>query len=215
MNSVEYLVSYGRSGGLGRFIAEPAPQFRRGQRVVVNSVRGAEIGAVLCLATAAHARLLQTPATGQVLRLATAADFAADAEVRTLEQRVFDRSRCLAVTSGLPMEILDIEIPLECRQAILQILSSAVCDPTDLVECLEREFDLDVRLEDLATPRIEEDEHGGCGEPNCGRENGGCTSCSSANGGCATGCGSKAFDIRQYFGHLREQMEVKGRVTIL
>src|SRR5205823_6165726 len=62
------------SVGVGRFAAEPGLCCARGDRVVVESRRGMELGAVLCPTTPRHARLLPDPALGRLVRLATAAD---------------------------------------------------------------------------------------------------------------------------------------------
>ena len=48
-----YLVSHGRSGGLGRFSAPPSSKLNRGDRVLIDSPRGREVGTVLCEAKAA------------------------------------------------------------------------------------------------------------------------------------------------------------------
>jgi hypothetical protein len=68
-------------------------------------------------------------------------------------------------------------------------------------------------MHNLALPAQEE--HGGCGEPNCGRVNGGgCTDCATG-GGCATGCGTGKADMKDYFAHLRAKMEQRNMTPLL
>jgi cell fate regulator YaaT (PSP1 superfamily) len=212
----EYLVSHGHSGGFGRFAAAQPLACRRGDRVVVESARGLELGMVLCPATAGHVRLLPPAAAGKLLRHATAEDERTQERLRSRSHQLFEESRRLAGVLGLPLEVLDVELLLDGRQLILQHLAWQECDPAPLVDALARAHDLVVRLESLAAlagPPEEEEGHGGCGQPGCGRaKGGGCTSCGS--GGC-TSCGSGGVDLRAYFAHLRGQMEQQHQRTSL
>jgi hypothetical protein len=210
----EYLVSHGSSGGVGRFAAGPGQSYRRGERVVVESRRGLELGVVLCPTTPRHARLLADPAPGRLVRPATEAD---EAEARRLRERshiLFAEGRRLAAEAGLPFEILDVELMLDGRRAIVQHLRWAECDYGPFAEALGGAHGVDVLMEDLAVPPAPVEEHGGCGEPGCGRANGGggCSSCGTG-GGCSS-CGGKV-DMRDYFAHLRAKMEQKQRVPLL
>jgi hypothetical protein len=67
-------------------------------------------------------------------------------------------------------------------------------------------------MHNLAVPPAASD--GGCGEPNCGRTSGGCTSCGTG-GGCATGCGGARPDMTEYFAHLRAKMERRDFTPLL
>ena len=62
-----YLVNYGQAGYLGRFLA--AASYGRGDRVVVCSERGVELGTILC-----EAGTLGPNGAGEVIRSATDAD---------------------------------------------------------------------------------------------------------------------------------------------
>src|SRR5262245_7495938 len=65
-----YLVRYGRMNHVGRFLAE-ADGFARGDRVVVRSCRGTELGRVLVRLP----RVEATDARAAILRGATSLDF--------------------------------------------------------------------------------------------------------------------------------------------
>ena len=58
METPEYLISYGNAVDFGRFQCDQPLQLRRGDRAIVQSQRGLEIGAVLCQARPGHTRLL-------------------------------------------------------------------------------------------------------------------------------------------------------------
>ncbi len=211
---IEYLVSYGKNGAFGRFAATKDLVLRRGEAAVVHSPRGLELGAILCPATANHARLLASAAAGRILRRATAEDRAAADRGTALALRVFEDSRRLAGELHLPLEILDVEVLLDDKKAVLQYVSAETVDLAPLADRLAQDHDLFLLLENLALPGkdAEEETHGGCGKPDCGRaKGGGCSDCGS--GGCSS-CGSGKVDMRIYFAHLRTQMEQR-RVPLL
>jgi hypothetical protein len=218
--ALQYVVSFGNSGGVGVFTAEEPLPLRRGARVAIRSPRGVEAGTVLCPATLGQARLLGATASGPLLRVLGSDDDARLTDLRLLAQRVFASSRQQAIERGLSVDILDVEILLDGQQAVLHLVG---VEPQldDFAQALERHFDLQIRFENLtqpATPADEhaDDEHGGCGKPDCGRTEGGtggCTTCSTG-GGCSSSCGVKV-DMRDYFGHLREKMEKSPRRSLV
>jgi hypothetical protein len=202
----EYLVSHGKSGGFGRFRAVEPLVCQRGDRVVVRSARGFELGVVMCPATARHAHLLKDRSMGELLRRATSEDEQRAELLRQHSQCLFEDTRRSVSALSLPLEVLDAEILLDGRSAIIQHLRWADCDLEPLVQTLSHQHDLTLLMEDLALPGEPEESHGGCGQPNCGRAQGGaCSSCGS-DGGCSS-CGSGKVDLRAYFAHLRTKME--------
>jgi cell fate regulator YaaT (PSP1 superfamily) len=211
MTTLEYLVSYGGAGDFGRFHAAAPLACRRGDRVVVRSHRGLELGSVLCPATPGHAHFLPNTTVGQLLRPASAEDEAQAGHQRERAAALCEDARHLAVERGLPLEVLDAEMLLDGEQAILHHLHWADFDERELVSALSRQYDLRVRLHALKSEAAEEEEHG-CGRPDCGGGSGGCSSCSS--GGCST-CGAGTTDMRAYFAALREQMQRQDRVPLL
>lgn len=208
----EYLVSHGKTGVVGRFLAHDVASYRRGDRVVIQGERGLAIGTVLCEATERHARILAATGHGRLLRAVHPDDEHALEQARTLAERIYTESRRLAVEMGLALEVMDVEMTLDGSRAIVQCLAGA-CDPAPLLDALAATHGVQVWLENLADPLEEEEEHG-CGKPDCGKsEGGGCSTCSSG-GGCSS-CGSGKVDMRDYFGHLREQMESSKRTQLL
>jgi cell fate regulator YaaT (PSP1 superfamily) len=213
--TLQYVVSFGSNGGVGVFTADEPLALQRGARVVIRSPRGVEAGTVRCRATLGQARLLGASASGPLLRVLGSEDDARLSAQRLLSQRVFERSRQQALERGLSLDILDAEILLDGQQAVLHFVGD---EPQldDFAQALERHFDLQMRFENLAQPAAhDEEEHGGCGKPDCGKSAGGaggCTTCSTG-GGCSS-CGVKV-DMRDYFGHLREKMEKSPRRSLV
>jgi cell fate regulator YaaT (PSP1 superfamily) len=210
----QYVVSFGTSGAVGVFIADHPLPLRRGDRVVIDSPRGIEVGAVLCPASLRQARWLGTEASGRLLRQVTPEDDEQLSGQDSFRQHLFEAARRQVVQQELPIEVLDVEIMLDGRRAIVQYLGDEAATET-FAEMLERQFRIDIRVESLAgaSARGEEQSQGGCGKPDCGRGQGGCSACGT-QGGCST-CGSHGgVDLRPYFAHLREKMERERRTLL-
>jgi cell fate regulator YaaT (PSP1 superfamily) len=213
----QYVVSFGKGGGVGVFTAHEPMPLLRGDRVVVRSPRGIEAGSVLCAATLGQARLLGATAAGPLLRPLGTKDDALLRELRPRARQLFEAARQDAREQCLALEILDVEILLDEQQAILQFVGD---EPQldGFAQLLEQRFGLQIRLENLAQPSApsEEAEHGGCGKPDCGRAEGGeggCTTCSTG-GGCSSCASGSKVDLRDYFGHLREKMQKDQRLPL-
>jgi hypothetical protein len=201
----QFVVSYGKSGALGVFTSSEFLFLRRGQRVLVKTSRGTEVGSVLCPASIMQARLLGASSSGLLLRVLTLQDESDHDRLAGIEQSIFETGRAWAKRDGLELEILDVNVLFDGAIAIVQFVGNDAGSKS-LAEALEQRFALAVRLENLTAAK-EEHEHFHCDKPDCGRANGGdgCTTC-GAGGGCST-CGSGATDLREYFGHLRAKME--------
>jgi hypothetical protein len=216
MEVQEYLVSYGTTGEFGRFRPVRPLACCRGDRVVVCSHRGLELGVLLCEARPGHAHFLPNTSVGQLVRPAGPDDEREADRQAGRAGELFDGARRLAAELGLPLEVLDVEVLLDGEQAILHHLHWAEFDERDLVAGLSRRHGLRVRLHSLRTaPAEPEGEEHGCGRPGCGKTaGGGCSTCGSG-GGCST-CGSGKEDVRAYFASLREQMHQRqGRVPLV
>jgi hypothetical protein len=183
MGDLEYMLSYGTAGDFGRFRCAEPLACRRGDQVVVGSPRGHELGVIMRPAGPGHGRLLADQFVGQILRLATAEDFQLAERMQQRGQRLFEDSRRLVRELDLPMEILDVEILLDGRQAVLHYLRWTDCDPRPLMDPLSQKYRLLITLHDLALPEREEaEEHleqASCGDGGCG--SGGCGSCRAGN----------------------------------
>jgi cell fate regulator YaaT (PSP1 superfamily) len=212
-----HLVSHGKSGGLGCFVADTAQSLERGTIVVVETLRGVEAGTIVGPATQRQARLLGPILAGRLLRPFTQADAENWSQQQHLSQTIFDRARTLSDELQLPLEILDVDIFFDGSQAIVQFLGPDDAGLETLAEKLEASFLAPIRFENLHQPFVpEEDHHGGCGKPDCGKTSGGsCTTCSTG-GGCSSCAKGNGTDLKEYFGHLRGKMEDRQeRVSLL
>src|SRR5262249_34062716 len=169
----EYLVTYGRAGFLSRFRAPV--QYVRDDRVVVRSARGVELGIVLGEA----GRPVGPDIAGDIVRPATADDEAAAGQLRDRAGTILTHTHSEAEGPGLPLPLVDGEILLDGREAILQAVHWADCDATPLFEVLSARHGVLVKLADLtAGPKPA---GGGCEV--CGAEKQGCDSCGTGGGG--------------------------------
>jgi cell fate regulator YaaT (PSP1 superfamily) len=204
MGSSEYLVSYGLSGEFGRFAAAEPVQCSRGDRVVIESRRGLEIGEVLCATAVGHARLMAAQPVRRLLRLATSEDeLEAQARNETAAE-AFSYACRRTGELGLPIEVLDVEYLARPELLVVHCLGEST-NYRDLVHSLSVRFNARVEMLDLrALPGelAQADEHscssGACGSGNCG-------SCGSA--GCGA-CGSEQDDeaLQAHFTELRLKM---------
>lgn len=195
----EYLVSYGAAGEFGRFRPATAADYARGDRVVVRSPSGLELGVVMCRATTGHAAFLSRTALGELVRPAAEADERAADAGRARATRMAEEAAALARQLALPVEILDVELSLDGRRAIVHHLRRSDCDYRPLVSALARQYDVLVTMENLADPVVPA---AGCGRPGCG--GGGCGSCGAggcASGGCGDSCG-RSFRPDEVAAHL-------------
>lgn len=194
----EYLVGYGQTGELGRF--RGAAGLRRGQRVVLQTPRGTELGEVLRPVSPRLGGLLGDQPPGELLRAATSDDDEQSLHLRSLAELLVQQ----AAASAPAAAVLDCEVLLDRRHALLYVAGTDATARREILSALRRGSAMEVVILDLgAAP---EEEHG-------------CGSCGSG-GGCSTGacgtCGTTdAGEVREYFASLRDQMEQARRVTLL
>jgi cell fate regulator YaaT (PSP1 superfamily) len=211
----EYLVSYGKSGEFARFRPVRPESFQRGDRVIVRTQQGLEMGVVLCPANSGHVPFLSRTSLGELLRGISTEDVQMAEMVRLRGQQIFEDGRRLTAELQLPLEILDVEPLLDGHQVILHHVRQEECDFRPLVSTLSKKYDVSVTMQNLALPKAAESI--GCGKPDCGQVDGGggCTSCGT-NGGCGTcGKGVKKEDVAAHLLALRQMMENRARTSLL
>jgi hypothetical protein len=206
-----YLVQYGRNAYVGRFTTDAA--FARGDRAVVQTPRGVELGTVLCGAAERFAGAIDPAAGGTLLRLASADDDATAAAREAAGVALL----AAAGESSLPLTFLDAELMLDGSAAILHALPWEPCDADPLFAELSARFGMPVRMLDLSRTPVATDPPTTCGKPDCGSGNG--SSCGTG-GGCSTGSCSRgsvksAADLTAYFADLRSKMEAAGRTSLI
>jgi hypothetical protein len=168
-----YLVRYGLMGHVGRFLAA-GPTYARGDRVVIRSRRGTELGEIL-----APGHDASGTGESRIVRSADAADMAMASHAAI--ERLARLAACERVfREGVwPLELLDVEPMLEPSRTVLYYLGPHRLDAEGLREALRTTCGLEVVFE--ASGRDEPVESGA-----------GCGSCGTG-GGCGTGgCGGQA-----------------------
>jgi cell fate regulator YaaT (PSP1 superfamily) len=216
---MDYLVTYGCAGDFSRFRAASDAVFRRGDRVVVRTFQGLDLGEVLCPFTPGHAQFLSGTAPGELLRAATPEDEEAARLGRERAQQIFADACRLGRELALPLEILDVEVALDGRHAVVHHLRREAFDDHPLLRALSRTHDLVISMDNLALAEAAAgQDEGGCGRPDCGREGGGggCSSCGTG-GGCATGCGKamRPEDVAALLTGLGTRTNAPSRMSLL
>src|SRR5262249_29517583 len=140
-----YVVRYGRMRFLGEYAGLPGQDHPRGQRVVVRSDRGTELGDILCPASERTAQFLPNPVRGEILRLVTAED--GEQEARLTEERRSSFAICeeLVAKRRLQMELVDVEIIHGHERVVFYYLAEKRVDFRELVKDLARA--LRIRIE--------------------------------------------------------------------
>src|SRR4029077_8517872 len=101
---------------------------------------------VLGSADSASPELLSAHLGGQILRPATSEDERLAARLRERAGLIFDDARLRAERQGLPIEILDVEVLLDAKQAVLHYVAWSPCDPRGLMDALSDQHRLLVSL---------------------------------------------------------------------
>lgn len=212
-----YLVQYGRSAFVGRFVASPTESYERGDRVIIRSVRGVELGTVMCLASERFSRRFEAASSAPILRHATDADREGS---ESLASTIFHDAEQLVEHAGLSVTVLDAEVLLEEGPVILHVLPWAECDLDPLLDELSYQYSRPFWILDVSRTPISSEPQVGCGKTGCGSSGGGCTSCGTgggcSTGGCSRGSVKSAGELTSYFAELREKMHAasSGRTSL-
>jgi hypothetical protein len=178
-----YLLTYGVNGAIAPFSAVGGLNLRRRDHVVARSSRGLELAGVQSAIDAEALEFLVGEAAGEILRRATRDDEALAARLKERARLIFDDACTHLSQSPLPLQVVDVEVLLDAKQAILHYVSWNACDPRALMDALSDRHRLLIALSDLAPkPKADACGSGGCGSGGCGSGgcgSGGCSSCSS------------------------------------
>jgi cell fate regulator YaaT (PSP1 superfamily) len=164
-----FVVRYGQMRFLGEFHGLHEQEHPRGQRVVVRTDRGTELGEILCPATDRTAKFLEGPAVGEVLRVATADDQAAVEQLVGRQREGFAACRELIERRRLQMDLVDVEAILGGERLVFYYLAEKRVDFRDLVKDLARYFRTRIEMRQIGV-RDEAKllaDYGDCGKPVC------------------------------------------------
>jgi cell fate regulator YaaT (PSP1 superfamily) len=164
-----YVVRYGQMRVLGEFHGVDGQEHPRGQRVVLGTDRGTELGEVLCPATDRTAFFLQNPVAGQVARAATEGDIASSRRLLEVQARAMETGREMIAQARLQMDLVDVEAILGGERLVFYYLAEKRVDFRDLVKNLARNFQTRIEMRQIGV-RDEAKllaDYGDCGKPVC------------------------------------------------
>jgi cell fate regulator YaaT (PSP1 superfamily) len=154
---------------LGEFAGLPGEDHARGQRVVVRSDRGIELGDVLCRASDRTAQFLASPARGEIVRLPTRDDDDQAARLDLDRTSYFATCDEIIARRRLQMDLVDIEIIHGRERVVFYYLAEKRVDFRDLVKELARALRTRIEMRQIGV-RDEAKllaDYGDCGKPVC------------------------------------------------
>jgi cell fate regulator YaaT (PSP1 superfamily) len=164
-----YVVRHGRMRLLGEYRGMAGQEHPRGQRVILRTDRGTEMGEVLCPATERTAQFLDNPVQGEVLRPASAADLAAEDRVAETRRAAFTACGEFIARRRLQMDLVDVEVILGRERVVFYYLSEKRVDFRELVKDLARALQTRIEMRQIGV-RDEAKllaDYGDCGKPVC------------------------------------------------
>jgi len=165
------IVRYGAMGLLGRLICMLSP-WRCGQRVVIKSERGQEIGALVCAWGGCGSPSGVPPQIrGEVLRAVTHADEVEARHLAESERREFAFSKECVAKRTLPMKMVAVEHLFGGDRIIFHFVSESRVDFRALVRDLAHEFQTRIEMRQIGVrdeARLLGD-YERCGRPLCCR----------------------------------------------
>ena len=164
-----YVVRYGQMRFLGEYEGLPGQEHPRGQRVVVRSDRGTELGEVLCLATDRSALFLENPGRGEILRVASTEDIAVEERLEEVRRQAFALCKEMISKRRLQMDLVDVEAILGLERMVFYYLSEKRVDFRELVKDLARSLQTRIEMRQIGV-RDEAKllaDYGDCGKPVC------------------------------------------------
>lgn len=171
--AARYVVRYGSMRYLGEFSARDVQrdaEVKRGDRVVVRSHRGTEVGEVLCEATERTRELLgRTDSTGRILRLISADDEGIREQAWRDAEPLFAQGKATIAEHGLPMQLVDVERLFGGEKLIFYYTSDDRVDFRELVRALAKQFKTRIEMRQIGI-RDEAKllaDYGDCGKPVC------------------------------------------------
>ncbi|WP_250847102.1 PSP1 domain-containing protein [Aquisphaera insulae] len=154
---------------LGEYAAADGHSYPRGQRVVVRSDRGTELGEILCTASPRTVAMLDGASRGEILRPLGDQDAVHASTVGVEQERAFSACRELVGKRRLQMELVDVEILFGRERIIFYYLAEKRVDFRELVKDLARALHTRIEMRQIGV-RDEAKllaDYGDCGKPVC------------------------------------------------
>ena len=164
-----FVVRYGQMRHLGEYEGLEGRAHLRGERVVVQSDRGTELGEILCPASDRTRLFLENPTRGQILRNALTTDIEADSHLADRAREGLDACREFAARRRLQMDLVDVEAILGGERMVFYYVSEKRVDFRELVKDLARAMQTRIEMRQIGV-RDEAKllaDYGDCGKPVC------------------------------------------------
>ena len=164
-----YVVRFGLMRLLGEFRGLAGQAHPRGQKVVVRSDRGHEIGEVLCPATDRTAKFLENALRGDVLRVASEEDRGIEARLPARQVDGMASCREFIEKRKLQMDLVDVEAILGGERMVFYYIAEKRVDFRELVKDLARSLQTRIEMRQIGVrdeAKILAD-YGDCGKPVC------------------------------------------------
>jgi cell fate regulator YaaT (PSP1 superfamily) len=164
-----FIVRHGAMRFLGDFEAGDNLLWVRGDKVVLRTDRGLEVGEVLCESTPRALELLSEPTSGRILRRLTAEDQAEVDRLRQAECDEFDACLHFVAQRKLQMELVDVEHVFGGERIVFYFLAEKRVDFRELVKDLARSYQTRIEMRQIGV-RDEAKllaDYGDCGKPVC------------------------------------------------
>jgi len=164
-----YIVRYGQMRFLGEFRSLAGQFHARGDKVLIKTDRGIEMGEVLCPATDRTAVFLENPFVGEITRVARPADLATAAELAEKSRNGLEVCREHSQKRKLQMELVDVEVVFGGERMVFYYLAEKRVDFRELVKDLARTFQTRIEMRQIGV-RDEAKllaDYGDCGKPVC------------------------------------------------
>lgn len=166
----QYIVRFGAMRILGVFSSNrEGDRYARGDRVIVRTERGLEIGEVLLEASERVLSRLNDPPQGQILRRMTADDEREATRIRRQATQEIEICERIVAELGLQMDLVDVERVFGGERIIVYYLADGRVDFRELVKRLAAEFHTRIEMRQIGV-RDEAKllaDYGDCGQSVC------------------------------------------------
>jgi cell fate regulator YaaT (PSP1 superfamily) len=150
METTKYIVRYGAMRLHGIFTYSSEECLRHGDRVLVNTLRGQEIGVILCQTdTETEVKLDIETEDVQVIRLITPDDDIELQRIIELEREEFERCRKIVQQMNIVMDLIRVEHIFGGERLIVYYIAEGRIDFRDLVKLLASEFQTRIEMRQI------------------------------------------------------------------
>jgi len=174
-----YLARVGALGNIGRFRSSDSTFFARGNRVILRTARGLEVGEILNTSNIPQAEKSEsttqlTEADGSVLRLMASEDELLWERLEKNRDDAFNACSKYIQTNELPVTLFDVEPLFDGSTIYFYFWGEPSTQLDSIISDLAEEYEAKAQIRQFTQTLTE-----GCG-PDCGTKEGNCETCSTS-----------------------------------